>query len=430
MDKVISAVNRLEGTIDVPGDKSVSHRAVIFASMARGITTINNLSTAADCVSTISCLKKLGIKIEKRDDTVFDVDGKGRFGFSEPTGILDAGNSGTTIRLMSGLLAGQSFESEITGDDSLKKRPMKRIMDPLESMGAKIFSCDNNNQPPIRIIGKRLKPISYTMPVASAQVKTALMIAGLLCDGTTTIIEKYQSRDHTERMFKYLGAKILTSFPKIEIKGGELRPTDIFVPGDISSAIFFIVAALLVKNSNITLNKVGLNPTRLGSLTALKKMGADISIISDKTRNEEPLGSIKVSSSKLNAINITAKDIPSMIDEIPILALAATQAKGKTIISGAEELRFKESDRLKAITDDLKRLGASIVEKPDGLEIDGPTQLVGTEVESFGDHRLAMTMAIAGLIANGETKIYNFESVNISFPEFIKNLNLLIKEND
>ncbi len=427
MDKMISAINRLEGTIDVPGDKSISHRAVIFASMARGITTVSNLSTATDCISTISCLKKLGIKVEKQDDTVFAIEGKGRFGFSAPIGILDAGNSGTTIRLMSGLLAGQSFESEITGDDSLIKRPMKRIMDPLESMGAKIFSSDNNNRPPIRIVGKKLKPISYTMPVASAQVKTAIMIAGLLCDGTTTIIEKYLSRDHTERMFKYLGANISTAFPNIEVKGGQLKPSNIFVPGDISSAIFFIVAALLVRNSNITLNKVGLNPTRLGSLTALKKMGADISIISDETRNEEPLGSIKVSSSKLNAINITVEDIPSMIDEIPILALAATQANGKTIISGAEELRYKESDRLKAITDNLKRLGASIVEKPDGLEINGPTPLIGAEVESFGDHRLAMTMAIAGLIASGETKINNFESVNISFPEFIENLNLLLK---
>ncbi len=426
MDKLISAAKSLKGTIDIPGDKSISHRALIFASMANGISKIQNLSTAADCMSTISCLNYLGAKIDRQANSTFIVEGKGRFGFTQPLNILDAGNSGTTIRLLSGLLAGLSFESEITGDKSLRKRPMKRIIDPLSQMGAKISAVDNKNYPPISIIGQKLKSISYTMPVASAQVKTAIMIAGLLCNGTTTIIEKYQSRDHTERMFKYLGADISAAFPKIEIRGGQLTSAEIFIPGDISSAIFFVVAALLVKNSNIKLKNVGLNPTRTGCLTALKKMGANINIIPDETRNEEPLGTIEVSSSKLNAINISAGDIPSMIDEIPILALAATQAEGKTIISGAEELRFKESDRLKAITDGLKRLGASIIEKPDGLEIDGPTPLIGTETESFGDHRLAMTMAIAGLIAEGETKINNFEAVNISFPEFINNLQMLI----
>ncbi len=425
MDKVISAAKSLKGVIDIPGDKSISHRALIFASMATGISKIENLSTAADCMSTISCLHSLGVKIEKQADSTFMVEGKGRFGFTQQSNILDAGNSGTTIRLLSGLLAGLPFESTITGDKSLQKRPMKRIIDPLSQMGAKIFAGDNN-KPPISIKGQKLTPIFYTMPVASAQVKTAIMIAGLLCDGTTTIIEKYQSRDHTERMFKYLGASISTAFPKIEIRGGQLTSADIFVPGDISSAIFFVVAALLVKNSNIKLKNVGLNPTRTGCLTALKKMGANISITPDEIRNEELLGTIEVSSSDLKAINIGAEDIPSMIDEIPILALAATQAKGKTIILGAEELRFKESDRLKAITDGLKRLGASIIEKSDGLEIDGPTPLIGAETESYGDHRLAMTMAVAGLIAKGETKINNFEAVNISFPEFMNNLQMLI----
>ncbi len=426
MNKTITPVNKLGGTIEIPGDKSISHRALIFASMAKGISRIENLSTAADCMSTISCLKALGIKIEKQADGTFIVEGKGRFGFSEPSNILDAQNSGTTIRLMSGLLAGQFFYSVITGDRSLRKRPMKRIIDPLESMGAIIFARDNNSRPPISIIGRKLKPISYNMPIASAQIKTALMIAGLLCEGTTTINEKYQSRDHTERMFKYLGADISGTFPKIEIKGGQLISADIFVPGDISSAIFFIAASLLVNDSNIKLNNVGLNPTRTGCLTALKKMGANITIIPDKIRNEEPLGTIKVSSSKLNAIKVDAEDIPSMVDEIPILALVATQAEGKTIISGAEELRLKESDRLKAVTDGLRRLGASIIEKPDGLEIDGPTPLTGAEVESFGDHRLAMTMTIAGLIAEGQTTILDFEAVNISFPQFFDKLNRLI----
>jgi len=406
MNRIIKPVHKLGGTIEIPGDKSISHRALIFAAMARGRSRIRNLSGAADCLSTLSCLRSLGVGIEKMSDGTIEIDGRGRFGFKEPPDILDAGNSGTTIRLMTGLLAGQPFYSVITGDKSLRKRPMKRIIDPLNSMGAEILALGNNNRPPIRIVGHKLKPISYTMPVASAQVKTALMIAGLLCDGTTTIIEKYQSRDHSERMFRYLGAEISGTFPRIEIKGERLLSSDISVPGDISSAMFF------------SLKNVGLNPTRTGCLTALKKMGADISVIPDKSRNEEPHGTIKVSSSRLKAIKIGAEDIPSMIDEIPILALVATQAEGKTIITGAEELRFKESDRLKTITIGLRRMGAAIVEKPDGLEIDGPTPLRGAEVDSFGDHRLAMTMAIAGLIAEGWTTISGFESVNISFPQF------------
>ncbi|HHI03153.1 MAG TPA: 3-phosphoshikimate 1-carboxyvinyltransferase [candidate division Zixibacteria bacterium] len=426
MNRIIKPVHKLGGTIEIPGDKSISHRALIFAAMARGRSRIRNLSGAADCLSTLSCLRSLGVGIEKISDGTIEIDGRGRFGFKEPPDILDAGNSGTTIRLMTGLLAGQPFYSVITGDKSLRKRPMKRIIDPLNSMGAEILALGNNNRPPIRIVGHKLKPISYTMPVASAQVKTALMIAGLLCDGTTTIIEKYQSRDHSERMFRYLGAEISGTFPRIEIKGERLLSSDIFVPGDISSTMFFVVAGLLVGDSEISLNNVGLNPTRTGCLTALKQMGADISVIPDKSRNEEPLGTIKVSSSRLKAIKIGAEDIPSMIDEIPILALAATQAEGKTIITGAEELRFKESDRLKTITIGLRRMGAAIVEKPDGLEIDGPTPLRGAEVDSFGDHRLAMTMAIAGLIAEGRTTISGFESVNISFPQFFDKLTRLI----
>jgi len=427
MDTTFKSINRLSGTIEVPGDKSISHRALIFTSMADGESRIENLSTAADCMSTISCLKALGIKMKRQADSTFIVEGKRRFGFRKPSDVLDAGNSGTTIRLISGLLAGQSFDSVITGDSSLRKRPMKRIINPLLCMGAGISAHDNNTLPPIKITGKKLKPISYTMPVASAQVKTALMISGLLCDGTTTIIEKYQSRDHTERMFKHLGANISGTFPEIKIKGGEFSSADIIIPGDISSAIFFVIASLLVKDSEITIRNVGLNPTRIGCLNVLQRMGASLTITQKNIRNEEPIGTITSSSSNLNAISISEEDIPSVVDEIPILALAATQAEGKTVISGAEELRIKESDRLKAVTDGLKRLGASIIEKPDGLEIEGPTKLYGAEVESFGDHRLAMTLAIAGLIAEGNTTIKKFDAVDISFPEFTEKLNMLAK---
>jgi len=425
MDKLIKPVSSLKGTIEVPGDKSISHRALIFGAMCDGDVSIKNLSTASDCASTTNCLRALGIEIIDESNKETIVKGKDLHGFREPENILDAGNSGTTMRLLSGLLAGQPFYSILTGDGSLRDRPMGRIIDPLRLMGANINARENDRLPPITIIGGKLNNISYRMPIASAQVKSAIMIGGLYCEGETAIIEKFQSRDHTERMLKYLGRDISTSDGEIIIMGGTLNPNDIIVPGDISSAVFFIVAALLTEKSEIELQNVGLNETRTGFLAALEKMGADIKIESTGANNEEPFGNILVKSANLKSIEAGAENIPSMVDEIPLLALAATQAEGTTIIRGAQELRFKESDRLAGIASQLNRIGATVIEQPDGLIIEGPTPLMGGTVDSFGDHRLAMALTIAGLIAEGETIIKNAESVSISFPGFFENLRQL-----
>ena len=416
MEKIINPVKKINGTIEIPGDKSISHRALILGSMCEGIVNITNLSTGDDCNSTIACLKKLGVKISR--DGITSIEGKGLSGFQEPADILDAQNSGTTIRLLVGLLAGQPFYTVLTGDDSLKRRPMNRVVSPLIDMGAKICGRDNNRVPPLTIIGGNLQAISYDMPIASAQVKSAILIAGMYGKGTTRIIEKHPTRDHTEKILKFLGASMDISQNTIEIASGKLTPRDIIVPGDISSAIFFIVATLLLPSSHLIIRKVGLNKTRLGALDVLCSMGASLETIKKSINNEEPCGDIIASSSKLKPLIIDEYIMPSLIDEIPILSLAATQAEGTSIISGASELRVKESDRLKAIASQLKLMGADIEEKADGLIIHGPTPLSGAGVDSFNDHRIAMMLAIAGLIADGPTTIKNADSVIISFPEF------------
>jgi len=421
MDKIITRVSTLKGCIEVSGDKSISHRALILGAMCSGDVTIANLSTGADCVSTAECLKLLGVEIKTSDKQTI-VKGRGLHGFCEPDDILNAGNSGTTMRLLSGLLAGQPFYSVLTGDNSLRTRPMERIIKPLKLMGAHILARDNNF-PPLTITGQSLHGIEYQMPIASAQVKSAILIAGLYCEKETSVIEKFRSRDHTEKMLKHFGCKIKFSDNEIILNGGQPEAQDIWVPGDISSAVFFIVASLLTPDSKIEISNVGLNETRVGFLKVLQKMGANITIKLTGIRNEEPYGIIKAGSSKLKAIEIGPETIPSMVDEIPLLALAATQADGTTIIRGARELRFKESDRLNGIATQLNRLGAVVTEKPDGLQIAGPTPLKGTTVDSFDDHRLAMTLAIAGLTADNETIIKNAESVAISFPEFFDKLN-------
>lgn len=416
MQKIIYPKTKVSGIIEVPGDKSISHRALILGAMCKGNINITNLSTGDDCNSTIDCLKKLGVSIIRKDVT--SIEGKGLRGFDEPSDILDARNSGTTMRLLTGLVAAQSFYTVITGDHSLKQRPMGRIISPLVEMGAKIHSRDNNRVPPITVIGGNIKAIDYDMPVASAQVKSAIMIAGMFCKETTRIVEKNQTRDHTERMLKHLGANVNISTYVIEITGGELTPRDIFIPGDISSAIFFVIAALLLRSSRVVVKNVGLNNTRLGALNILCSMGAAIESDVKFINNEEPCGDIIAESSKLRPFEINEDVVPSLIDEIPILALAATQANGESNLSGARELRAKESDRLKAIATQLNKMGADIEEKPDGLIINGPTPLTGTSVKSFGDHRIAMMLTIAGLIADGPTTIDDADSVSISFPEF------------
>jgi 3-phosphoshikimate 1-carboxyvinyltransferase len=431
MDEKIDSIPRIRGIIEVPGDKSISHRALILGAMARGRIPISNLSTGGDCTSSITCLRSLGVAIEKQGQTEFSVEGRGIFGFREPPTVLDAGNSGTTMRLLCGLLAGQSFHSVITGDDSLRQRPMRRVIRPLRQMGARISARDGGSTAPITIVGSSLTPIDYSMPVASAQVKSAILIAGLFCHGETTVREKVRSRDHTERMLRHMGADIRVADGTIVVKGGdELTTEGIFVPGDISSAAYFILAATLLRDSCLEIANVGLNPGRVGFIEALMHMGAEISTNNIRTQNEEPFGTIKVRSSALRATEVTPEMIPTMVDEVPALALAATQAVGKTSITGAGELRFKESDRLKNIATELNRLGGRVTEREDGLEIEGPTELAGTTCPTYGDHRLALTLAVAGLIAKGQTVLAGAEVVDISFPGFFQKLRQLRSDRD
>jgi len=430
MEKIIKPIFKIAGDVSVPGDKSISHRALMFGSICNGEVSIANLSIAEDCQSTLNCLRALGVQIKNRSHDTLMIKGKGLFGFEEPTHLLDAGNSGTTIRLLSGLLAGQSFYSVITGDTSLRSRPMKRIIDPLRLMGASIFGRCGDTKPPLTIIGKTLKPIEYTLPVPSAQVKSAILMAGLYTDGKTTVIENAGSRDHTERLMAYLGAKIENGSGAITIARGELAAKDIHIPGDISSAIYFIVAAILSRNSRLHVIDVGLNPTRMGAIDILQEMGADITITEKGLRCGELYGDIRACSSELHGINIAPRMIPSLIDEVPILSLCATQASGTTSIEGAGELRFKESDRLKSAANGLNRLGADLTETKDGLIVKGPTPLSGSRVNSNLDHRLAMTFAIAGLIARNETIIENPECIAISFPNFFEKLQSLIGDTD
>ncbi len=416
--------------MSVPGDKSISHRALMLGSICSGEVMITNLSSAEDCRSTLNCLRNLGVEIESLSPNNFMIRGRGLYGFTEPDKALDAGNSGTTIRLLCGLLAGQSFYSVISGDGSLHSRPMKRIIDPLRQMGASIFGRCGDTKPPLTVMGSKLNPIAYTLPVPSAQVKSAILMAGLYAGGETTVIENIPSRDHTERLMSYLDARIESDSGSIRISNGALTAREIQVPGDISSALYFIVAALLLENSRIRINDVGLNPTRIGAIDILQEMGADITVIEKGIRCGEPYGDIKASSSELHGMRISPKLIPSLIDEIPILALAATQASGTTIIEGAGELRFKESDRLRTTANGLSMLGADVTESTDGLTITGTTPLSGAMVDSDQDHRLAMTFTIAGLIAKGETIIRDSECIAISFPDFFDKLKVLVGNTD
>jgi 3-phosphoshikimate 1-carboxyvinyltransferase len=426
MDSKFNPVAKIEGAIEVPGDKSISHRGLILGAMTEGESVISNLSTGRDCASSIDCLRSLGIEIDERDGSEVSVHGRGISGFRQPSQVLDAQNSGTTMRLLCGALAGQSFRSVITGDRSLRRRPMERIVEPLRRMGAEISASAGDTQAPIMIVGRRLSPMDYSVPVASAQVKSAILIAGLFCRGETVVREPVPTRDHTERLLEYLGADISISSGAIAIKGGTgLTARDIFVPGDVSSAIYFVLAAILLKDSCLRIVNVGLNPGRTGWIEALKQMGADIVIAGTGTRNHEPFGEIRARSSGLKAIEIGPEMVPSIIDEIPALALAATQADGRTVIRGAGELRFKESDRLRSIAVELKNLGARVVETEDGLEIEGPTRLTGTTCQAHGDHRMVMTLAVAALIARGPTVVEDAEAVDISFPGFLDRLSTL-----
>ena len=410
----------IKGRLRVPGDKSISHRAVMFGAISKGITNIKGFLTGADCISTISIFKKMGIDIEINNTDV-TVKGKGLYGLSKPGEILDCGNSGTTTRLVSGILSAQNFTSVLTGDKSIQKRPMNRIIVPLTLMGANIKS--NNGFAPLTITGSSLHGIEYNSPVASAQVKSAILLAGLYSDSPTTVIEPAKSRDHTELMLKKFGANLNTTKTSATINPcKELFATGIDVPSDISSAAFFMAAAVLVPGSELILENVGINPTRDGVIKVLKDMGANIEIINSNDEFE-PVADIKVSYSKLHATTIGGYIIPTLIDELPLLAAIASLAEGKTIIKDAAELKVKESNRIKVMCEELSKLGVNVVETEDGMEIEGTNKLFGNvTISTHDDHRIAMTFAILGLISEGEIKLDNKACVEISYPEFFDDL--------
>lgn len=409
---------KISGEIEVNGDKSISHRAVIFSAMSDGISEIENFSNARDCYSTIKCLCSLGIDIEI--GKTVKILGKGLRGFKEPGDVLNAENSGTTIRLISGLLAGQPFLSIITGDDSLRRRPMDRVIIPLSLMGAEFWARRDNRFPPIAIKGRYpLRPIEYKLPVASAQVKSAIIIAGLFADGKTVVTEPLPSRDHTERLLPAFGAKIERYINTIIVYGSqELKGQKIYIPGDFSSASFFIVAGLIVKNSEVIIKNVGLNPGRIGLIDVIKRMGGDIEIYNQRDVLNEPIGDILVRSSNLRGTTVSREEIPGLIDEVPLIAVLGAYAEGETVVRGAEELRVKESDRIKAIVTEFRKLDVRIEELPDGFIINGPSIPDGGRVNSYNDHRIAMALAIAGLSARRPIEIEDEECVAISFPNF------------
>ena len=427
MELVLEKNNKLRGNIFVPGDKSISHRSLILGSIARGETRIYNFLNSLDCLKTLECMQALGAEIELGKDNSAKIKGEGLYGLQEPKDILDVGNSGTTIRLLTGLLSGQNFYSVLNGDVSIRKRPMKRVVEPLRLMGADIGGRKDGQFAPLSVRGNKLNPLHYTLPVASAQVKTALLLAGLYTTGGTIIKEPLPTRDHTEKMLEIMQADLKISPFEIKVMGGkELRGTDIFIPGDISSAAYFIAAASILKDSQITIRQVGVNPTRTGIIEILKKMGTKIETLNYQIKSNEPQADLKIEYSKLKGVEIKKENVPFLIDELPLIAVVATQAQGKTVVSGARELRVKETDRIKAMVSELKKMGADIKEKEDGFIVNGPTGLQGAVCESYNDHRIAMSLAVAALLAEGKTIIKNSECIDISFPGFGKTLQKLI----
>lgn len=420
MQRVITPKTHLTGSLSVPGDKSISHRSIMFGALAEGDTHVTGFLNGDDCLSTIRCFRDMGVEIEIEGTNV-TVHGKGLRGLTAPKNTLDVGNSGTTLRLMSGILAAQPFDSRVTGDSSIQKRPMNRVADPLQLMGAQIVSEKEGDKlcAPIRVYGKPLHGMTYTLPVASAQVKSALILAGLYADGETVIIEPEATRNHTELMLSAMGADITRQGKEIHVKPCEtLTAQDIAVPGDISSAAYFLVAASVCPNSRLTLTGVGVNPTRTGILDALQAMGANITLSNERTLCGEAVADLTVETAPLHGTVIEGEIIPRLIDEIPVLAVAACCAQGETIIRNAEELKVKESNRIRTMVTELTKLGAKVTETEDGMIIQGGTPLHGAVTESFNDHRIAMSMAVAGLVADSPVTIENAECVDISFPDF------------
>ncbi|MFJ7745979.1 3-phosphoshikimate 1-carboxyvinyltransferase [Peribacillus sp. NPDC097295] len=419
-------IQSLRGTIAVPGDKSISHRSIMFGALAEGVTTVTNFLPGADCLSTISCFKQLGVNIEQ-DGKQVRIEGKGFNGLTEPREVLDVGNSGTTIRLMLGILAGQDFSAVLAGDSSIAKRPMTRVVNPLREMGALIDGRKDGEYTPLSIRGGQLQGVRYQLPVASAQVKSAIILAGLQAEGETIIVEPEATRDHTERMIQQFGGKIEKDGHTIKVCGNQsFKGTTIHVPGDISSASFFMVAAAITKDSEVVLKNVGLNSTRTGIIEVMKAMGADITV--ELYAGEgEPAGDVTVRSSQLKGTTISGDLIPRLIDEIPILALLATQAEGITTIKDASELKVKETNRIDTVAEELTILGADITPTSDGLIIRGRKSLKGGTVTSHGDHRIGMMLAIASLITDGEVELEDPGAIDVSYPQFFEHLTYLIK---
>lgn len=424
---IIKQATALNGILTVPGDKSISHRSVMFGSLAKGTTLVRNFLQGADCLSSIDCFRQMGIDIENQGHSVL-IHGNGLHGLRRPGNVLYTGNSGTTTRLMSGILAAQAFDSIVDGDASIRKRPMSRIITPLTLMGAHIESTSLNGCAPLHIRGKALKGIHYQSPVASAQVKSALMLAGLYADGVTSIKEPYVSRNHTELMLKAFGAETKTEGTTAYIKpANELFGTEIDVPGDISSAAYFIAAGLITPNSEILIRNVGINPTRDGIIKVCKAMGGNIQLENLRETGGENVADIVVKSSRLNGITIEGEIIPTLIDELPIIAVLACFAEGATIIKDAQELKVKESNRIDVMASNLHAMGADVQSTDDGMVIYGGRLLKGAVIDSKLDHRIAMSFAIAGLQSEGETTIRGGECVKISYPGFYKDLEKLAR---
>lgn len=428
----LGPITGLKGKVTVPGDKSISHRCIMFGSIAKGTTEIYNFLQGADCRATMNCFRTLGIQIDERQDVII-VHGNGLHGLQKPTKILDVGNSGTTTRLIAGILAGQPFDTKLSGDESLNSRPMRRIIDPLTQMGANVSSVLRNNCAPLYITPAHLKGIHYTSPVASAQIKSCLLLAGLYAEGKTSVTEPTLSRNHTELMLQEFGANIHSTFDLNSTKATatiqpceELYGQKIHVPGDISSAAYFIAAGLLVPDSEILIQNVGINPTRAGILKVCEDMGGDITLLRERNEGGEPMADILVRSSKLHGITIEGDIIPTLIDEIPIIAVMAAAAEGTTVIKDAAELKVKETDRIETITDNLSAMGANVTPTSDGMIITGGKQLHGTHIHTLLDHRIAMAFSIAALIAEGNTKILDSQCVDISYPSFYDTFDQLL----
>ena len=430
---IIKNTTGLRGVITIPGDKSISHRAVMFGSLANGTTEITNFLQGADCLATIDCFRKMGIEIEVSPE-IIRICGKGLHGLSAPQSVLDTKNSGTTTRLISGILAGQNFETILSGDASLNTRPMGRIIEPLSLMGGRIESMRGNNCAPLRISPSLLCGIHYHSKVASAQVKSAILLAGLYADQVTSVTEPVLSRNHTELMLSGFGGKLhrftdsATNLPTVSIEPEpNLDGQKIIVPGDISSAAYFIAAGLLVPHSEILIRNVGINPTRAGILTVCQNMGGDITFLNKKTVGGEPVADLLVRTSSLHGTVVEGSVIPTLIDEIPIISVLAAFADGTTTIKNAEELKVKETNRIETVSKNLTKMGGDIIPTEDGMIITGKGHLSGAKIDSFLDHRIAMAFSIAGLVADGETEVINSHCIDISYPAFFETLTSLLR---